>query len=265
MVEAVQKVLILAGLASAGCMALELDSAYVGGPNSRLANDEREEVGQLILNGQIRGCTATVVGDRTVLTAAHCVDYRTGTLKTYRFELYELGSNVITEWPTRQYSSSTTNSWSLVSSRAELYATLLGTGSFRDIAIVRLKEPVPQHIPRAMLSTTAPDEGTELTIYGFGGTFTSDGRDCIGGSHKTAGDRTDPGNPRGLSLSSDGITTCPGDSGGPVFREDTGEIAYITAARHLVAPESLGATPVDLHSEWLEDRMKSSEFDINSL
>ncbi len=187
-------------LALAGCTSGELSpreslppedvahSTLVGGSYTY----ERPEVGSISIGGG--GCTATLVGPRLVITAAHCVGYATretiGNYGTFEIRRAAGDRQVYRVQRMASYMSS---------------AEVIGPD---DVAMLQLSTAVPESIATpAGLVSTEPTRGTPLTIYGYG---------C----QRRGG---------GGSFSKQKITTtwgtvtaalCPGDSGGPTITNE---------------------------------------------
>ncbi len=172
--------------------------------------DERPEV------GTIGGCTATLVAQDVAITAAHCKGYGTRTNIGNHGEL-----RLSNGGETRRY-------------RINRYRSFSRELGPRDICVLGLAEEVPVDFARAApLAAEVPDEGTPLTVYGFGCTR-------IGGR----GD----GQKRAASFEQgeNSYTLCPGDSGGPVFNDDTGAVLRINSGYRLDRGNSdiFGVVPV---------------------
>ncbi len=153
--------------------------------------------------GRIGGCTATLVAPDVAITASHCVGYRTRTnLGNYNTMRITNGNE------TRRY---TVN-------RYRSYSRNLGRN---DIALLGLAEAVPADFAQpAPIARETPAEGTSLTVYGYGCTrigSSGDGRKRRATYQQ--GDRAQH--------------LCPGDSGGPVFNDETGAVARINSGYQL--------------------------------
>jgi hypothetical protein len=149
---------------------------------------ERPEVG--IFSSHERGCTGTLVGARDVLTASHCVAYESRTTPGEYGTFYVRRDTDTHAYTVEQYVS---------------YGRGVGED---DVAILRLATAVPLDIATpAGIAETVPEDGTPVTIYGYG-------CQARGGSATWA---------RQSLATTWGAPTanlCPGDSGGPTMTRD---------------------------------------------
>jgi Trypsin len=194
------------------------------------ASLQNPEVGKLIWPGV---CTATLVAPNVIVTAAHCVSYRTieAPNSTDWYALYRVVSNGRTyEYQVdalRSYSSSAPNG--------------------RDVALARLRTPVPASIATPMqLAREFPTNGTSMYSYGIGSN-TSNPDD------RTTVDATDTVNKNRLDyvLNHYGfwfqpaigtIKGSPGDSGGPHMPLGSRRVAFVWSG-HIFGTSIVGVIP----------------------
>ncbi len=137
------------------------------------------------------------------ITASHCVGYgtRTNPGSYYTLRLTNAGE-------TRRYNVN----------RYRAFSRDLGAN---DIALLGLSEMVPDDFAAAApLAVDPPPDGTPLTVYGYG---------CTRLGARGDGRKRRATYEQGESA----YHLCPGDSGGPVFNDDTGAVARINSGyRH---------------------------------
>jgi len=209
-------------LARAGVFGGTVDTAHsaVGGIVSKYAS----------------GCTATLVGRRTVLTAAHCVcrdaPYTSPelplTFTDHRGLDYEAEAVVVTP---------------------------MISGGFweRDLALVRLKQKVPGIVP-SLITSEAPSVGETIIVVGrgWGGTSELPGVTRVGTNFisQVSSQHIEFNNTAGAA-------TCKGDSGGPTYAERDGEERLIGV--HSAGSAGECGTPygtaldtrVDVYQSWI--------------
>ena len=154
---------------------------------------ERPEV------GNIDGCTATLVGVRIVVTAAHCVDFtpRVGA-----------GSNTfVVNDGRRQFSYDV--------DRIAVFGSEPGDD---DVALLHLATAVPSSVATPTpIGTAMPTDGTTISTYGYG----CQDRDTQSGPFQKQ--RLDH------AMGRDTHNLCPGDSGGPTMTSD-GHVLFVNSA-----------------------------------
>ncbi|MBX3246840.1 MAG: S1 family peptidase [Myxococcales bacterium] len=189
-------------LLALGCAPVELGSREpIEGTTDELIGGvytyERPEV------GSISGCTATLVGPRLVITAAHCLNYATRTTPG--------------NYGTFEIRRSASNAQRYTIERFVSYGRAVGPD---DIALIRLASPVPAAVATpARLARANPSNGASIAIYGYGcqarGTRSTWAKQKINSSW--------------------GRTTtnlCPGDSGGPTLGA-SGDVIRINSGYYL--------------------------------
>jgi hypothetical protein len=174
--------------------------------------------------GEISGCTATLVGKKTVLTAAHCV------------------------WTGGSYSFKVAGS--KYSGKAVRHPSYGGFNLSNDIALIRLTQAPP--VTPTPISNAAPAVGDEVVLVGFGVTseYGKDGgikrmaKNTIAKVTKTTivfyGSGGDIGN------------TCYGDSGGPAFSTINGHfvVVGVTSRGDYCGKDGVD-TRVDTFRDWV--------------
>ncbi|MBS2018976.1 MAG: S1 family peptidase [Deltaproteobacteria bacterium] len=228
---------LLACTLTVGCSAETStdDETGTSGDELRRYDDaagERPEVGIVRYEGAL--CTGTLIGPRTVLTAAHCVKFRTRSAKPTEAALGAFSID---------YRDGRRRAYEFRRFRSD--ASVLEVHF--DLAVIQLDGPVPADVATpATIASTWPDE--RLTVYGYG---------RYGAACKLSDDR--PAKRKTTVPSSFPFvkaTTCPGDSGGPYFRGTSNEIVAT------VKGDGLGLEWVGdavLHRRWILDRRAESE------
>lgn len=172
-------------LVALGCAPVELGSREpIEGATEELIGGvytyERPEV------GSISGCTATLVGPRLVITAAHCLSYATRTTPG------NYGSFQI------RRSASDTQRFTI--ERYVSYGRSVGPD---DIALIRLASAVPASVATpARLARSNPSNGSSIAIYGYG---------CQARGSRSTWAKQKINTTWGRTTTN----LCPGDSGGP--------------------------------------------------
>lgn len=208
-----EKLAALVVLALAGCVedSIDLDPNYttdeVVGGTVTLDNPHI---------GSISGCTATLVAPNVIITAAHCVDFRSGSYSdtftirkadgtTHRSRITEIVSY----------------------SRGELGPS--------DITVGRLAADVPSSVATpAPLAAADPARGETITIYGYGCTRRGSGTDWQKRRFS-------------FPMGTTSRNLCPGDSGGPVITP-RGEVLRINSGYYTHTGEDIYGHVPTYHS-----------------
>jgi len=202
------------------------------------ADGEHPEVGILYFKEGRMYCSATAVGRRTILTAAHCatpVDGApAGTTCKGTFQVDTSGQG------------GSRAAWAKVPfhtcARKRVPGEIPGE---RDLAVIHLDADLPASIVPATVATDYPDEGSR-TIFGYG---------RFGSGCSSAGDMHKRKATIRLSRGLFRTTTCPGDSGAPHFLTGTNRILGVVSGDMLL---QVTADPV-AHSAWVNGRVAESE------
>lgn len=189
--------------------------------------------------GQLRGgpgfCTATLIGTRTVLTAAHCVT------------------------PGNEHTFTTDDGTvyrSLDVHRHPSFDPDPDVLSSNDVALVVLGGAPP--ITPAVISNSAPAVDMALTLVGFGTTGNEDGKLGI---KRIATNQIDDFTSTRFRFSGTGGGeggTCVGDSGGPAFIIDN-DVEVLLGVTSSADSSQCGNftwdARVDIHQTWISDNM----------
>jgi hypothetical protein len=224
-------------------------SAMVGGARPAADGPGRSVV--MILGSYGTACTATAIARDLLLTAAHCVqpgaDYKLAdtwsgaapVLKDIarierdpQFELKKLFAHLATA----------------------------------NVALAKLAQTLPEKIPPVALdeATQPAAVGDAFVVAGYGVTVRGDGRS--GGTVRAA-TLVATGQPNTLQLrlvdprskdQSAGLGACAGDSGAPVFRDDSGTLTVVGIVSWSTGPKLsagcgglTGVTPLMRYREWI--------------
>ncbi len=196
------------------------------------------------------GCTATLIGPRTVLTAAHCVTYdkfppyNTQSYLTFQIE-YPFG--------TQHFEASRI----VIHPQYVPPGYAVGDEEHHDVAVIQLAEEVAGVTPAA-LATTVPEEGDSITLLGYG--FTDNYSNDIGTKYRAANyvDAIYEGEYSFEGASGDVGNICSGDSGGPDFATQGGyEVligvhSYSMGTADDYCDQNGYSMRVDSHLSWIQ-------------
>jgi secreted trypsin-like serine protease len=208
----------------------------------------------LTLRGQLH-CSGTVIGERTILTAAHCVHgYETAIASG---EMSFLLGSVITspEFGPKSIGGGTFP-------RGNDPIQYDPTNYMHDIAVVYSKEPIP--VSAAALHEKVPEwadvlNKRTLLFVGFGYNK-SDKNEFVGlGIKREAPWLTSEADDWRFYFKTPGKNTCSGDSGGPAFYQDEDTRQLLLVGVTSVGNDTCtrGAdTRVDSHRSWILSKIK---------
>ena len=223
--------------------------------DSGLVSASQQGATALIVNGQSTsdyeavgvvngGCTGTLIAPDMVLTAAHCVESQNGGFIGDTEGTFTVNGQTYRTTKVTVHPSYNPNNF----------------GAGYDIAIMKLERPVDGVTPYDINRTT-PQVGQMLTLVGFGETGSSTSGSYNDFGNKTVGQTAiDEVSETHISWnfdSHDESNTAPGDSGGPAFVEQNGQlvVAGVTSGGD-GDPHSLGDfsfdTRVDTLAAWID-------------
>ncbi|MBN8939973.1 MAG: trypsin-like serine protease [Rhizobiales bacterium] len=222
--------------------------AVIGG--TPLAASDPLSSQTVMISGGQGFCSGAVIGERLVLTAAHCVD------GSPRLAVLVFG-------PNRQPILNEIVGRSVHPAYKRLDWQNRRTAV--DLAVVRTAQPIGQGRQAASLSAAAlPAPGASIRLVGYGPNAEGDGASA--GVLRQAA-LTVTGRPSSYQVRLTGpagarLGACTGDSGGPVFATEAGQpvvagvVSWTTGQGTARCGNLTGTVPVAPHRRWIEETMQ---------
>lgn len=179
-----------------------LTSVAFGEYRPRLINGTEVDMNQYkeIVQIKVEGasCTATVVGPKAIITAAHCA---------------RTGAEAVFNYSGKQYKA--------IMERSPVFP-----GQANDISIGVVNEILPNAKPHTIWSQT-PTQGLSIVLFGFGCSQPGGGDLADGKLRKGNNKVKDIADFYFSSNEAGGAALCFGDSGGPTFIEEGGKLKVV--------------------------------------
>lgn len=246
----IARALLTFGLAAAASLALSAGGhAIVGGGQPSADGIGRNVV--TIVGSRGNFCSGTMIAPNIALTAAHCVQGG-ATLKIVEYDA--------------QRAPQLRDVAQVATHPQFNLQTMLAHRATADVALLRLaatvaaaRQPPPVGSPRLPIAA-----GSRFTVAGIGVTVRGDGRS--GGTVRAAG-LIATGRPGNLQIrlvdplgqgQREGLGACTGDSGGPVFEDQSGRAVVVGVVSWSTGPNGsagcggmTGVTPLSLYRDWI--------------
>lgn len=209
-----------------------------------------KNVGAILLNGRLH-CTGTIIGPKTILTAAHCFYGYESQSKDFSFVI---GPNIV------QTSFGPKKVVSYVYPTGEDGYSFNRVSLEDDIALAYLESP--SDIKPMLLHNGSPswesilENKVNLTFVGFG--FDKVDDELVASGIKREGSwHVDIMENRRVAFSVEGKNTCKGDSGGPAFLSENSKIMQVAVTSGGDTLCTMGyETRVDAYKSWLANKIQ---------
>ena len=233
---------------AAGCgdFAVQLAPEAVDSERSAIVSgkiDKGHPAVGILHSGTGSACTATLIGPKTLLTAAHCVTTQKKPHKVLSPIRFIVGSLSGKMYP---------------GVSAAVHPNYSG-GNKSDIAVVRLYKPVTGVAPMPW-SVTKPTKGEPITLVGYGRTSTTSNE--FGTKRKTSNKVGQVSSTVFSFFGSNGGSVCQGDSGGPTLGIRDGKETVIGVHSTATFDCKSGGTDirVDAYQQWIKQQLSTSVY-----